>query len=210
MTGLEGQDGHWDGIPFGEMRCARQLRKISWQDVSSKFFCFKAGIYYWTETRDEHQWKYNEGKTLWIRYFVLMPIAVPFGSCARHWNNINIFGLPIPLNRPTDQAPWGFSMNFHEFPQPKPIILSDPTFLEGWIFFFRPQHNIPCSSCQAIFLRCLSEWLPEGEGRERMDSYPGQNLPRYLGLFIFCTFQVGVAQLKLFLIYSVFEGNDWW
>lgn len=114
-----------------------------------------------------------------------------------------------PLNR-RDQAPWGFSMNFHEFPQPKPIILSDPTFLEGWIFFFRPQHNIPCSSCQAIFLRCLSEWLPEGEGRERMDSYPGQNLPRYLGLFIFCTFQVGVAQLKLFLIYSVFEGNDWW
>ena len=129
--GMGSPSGKWD-VPF--------LRMISWQDVSSKFFCLKAGIYYWTEIRVER--KYNEGKTLWIRYFVLMPIAVPFGSCARHWNNINIFGLPIPLNRPTDQAPWGFSMNFHEFPQPKPIILSDPTFLEGWIFFFSVLNTI--------------------------------------------------------------------
>lgn len=40
--------GKWD-VPL--------LRKISWQDVPSKFFCLKAGIYYWTEIRVEHQWK---------------------------------------------------------------------------------------------------------------------------------------------------------
>lgn len=114
---------------------------------------------------------------------------------------------PKQTNRPSTMR------IFHEFPwisTAKTHHFIRPHLFGGMDFFFRPQHNIPCSSCQAIFLRCLSEWLPEGEGRERMDSYPGQNLPRYLGLFIFCTFQVGVAQLKLFLIYSVFEGNDWW
>ena len=36
MTGLEGQDGHWEGIPLKKWDVPL-LRKISWQDVPSKF-----------------------------------------------------------------------------------------------------------------------------------------------------------------------------
>lgn len=100
-----------------------------------------------------------------------------------------------PLNR-RDQAPWGCLMNFHEFPQ-----FQTPSFYPTHLFggmdnFFRPNKNsMRWSSCEAIFLRwgLLSEWCQEGEGMESLKHLgenerkcPGQNLPRYLGLFIFC------------------------
>lgn len=43
------------------------LRKISWQDVPSKFL-FNAGIYYWKEIRGWASMNVNEGKTWWIRF----------------------------------------------------------------------------------------------------------------------------------------------